>query len=173
MTARDETPDVALSEEELRWLGKDCRPGVDAEATGDLAVDMAHYAERMRAERDSLRAQLAAREAARAEAEARAEREQRASAAYHEKWGQCALRLEESEARVAAVEALAVADPPASPYTDVAEEALWRVGYTDAQTAILRVLLDARPDPTPEFDASGLPIRLIPPAPTDDEAALT
>jgi hypothetical protein len=36
----------------------DFRPGVDAEATGDLAVDMAHFAERMRRERDEARAAL-------------------------------------------------------------------------------------------------------------------
>ena len=59
------------------------------------------------------------------------------------------------------IEALAIAEPPTSPYTDVAEAALWRVGYTDAQTAILRVLLDARPDPQPEYDASGLPTSVL------------
>jgi hypothetical protein len=36
----------------------DFRPGANAEATGDLAVDMAHFAERMRRERDEARAAL-------------------------------------------------------------------------------------------------------------------
>lgn len=43
----------------------DFRPGADMEATGDLAVDMAHYAERMRAERDHLASRVAAVEAER------------------------------------------------------------------------------------------------------------
>jgi hypothetical protein len=42
----------------LAYHLSDFRPGADSKATGDLAVDMAHYAERMRAERDAARAAL-------------------------------------------------------------------------------------------------------------------